>query len=151
MTDDEVLERLEQRTNILPSGCWVWTGRLTRDGYGQMSVRGRTEGAHRLSYRAHHGGIPQGLQIDHLCRNRACLNPAHLRAVTHRVNTMAGFGVGALNAAKTACLRGHQFTGENHRVAPDGERVCRPCANIRLRAHRARRLVCEPAHQERAA
>lgn len=70
--------------------CWVWCARLNRNGYGRLSVGGRELMAHRLSYEAHVGPIPDGLLLDHLCRVRQCVNPAHLEPVTHQVNTLRG-------------------------------------------------------------
>jgi len=73
------------------NGCWVWQGNSTQDGYGRMSFRQDGESyTHRFSYQAHKGPIPDGKEIDHLCRNRTCCNPDHLEAVTHRENTQRG-------------------------------------------------------------
>lgn len=121
--------------------CWEWTGHRNADGYGRTNVRNgdgthRKVLVHRATYEALHGPIPPGLTIDHLCRNRACCNPAHLEAVTHRVNIMRGQGVAARNAAKTHCPHGHEYDEANtsHR---GGQRVCRTCNRDRVRRHRA--------------
>jgi hypothetical protein len=115
------------------TGCWPWRGKMHPEGYGQISVNGRPEWAHRLAYSLLVGRIPEGLQIDHLCRNRACVNPAHLEPVTARENTLRGEGAGARNARKTHCVRGHEFTPENTVVDARGHRSCLACRASRRR------------------
>lgn len=85
------IERFQQRVKIEDNGCHVWTGGLI-GGYGQFSpVRGTTLYAHRIAYEYAKGAIPEGLQIDHLCRNTRCVNPEHLEAVTPRTNTRRAY------------------------------------------------------------
>jgi hypothetical protein len=117
-----------------PDACWIWTGRLDRYGYGKINMRlGTTSTAHRMAYFMVKGDIPDGLQLDHLCRNRACVNPDHLEPVTNRVNVLRGSGATAINAAKTHCKRGHVLSGENLYVRRGG-RECRECARAAKRA-----------------
>lgn len=107
--------------------CWNWTGAQSR-GYGHFRANGCTVGAHRFSYELHVGPIPDGLELDHLCRNRACVNPAHLEAVTHRVNLLRSNGVVAKHANQTHCENGHPFNEKNTYRRPDGSsRDCRKC------------------------
>lgn len=112
------------------SGCWVWTGRTrgSRGGeYGDLVIDGRRVAAHRAAYEAAVGPIPDGLVIDHLCRNRLCCNPEHLEPVTPRVNVLRGDTIVARNAAKTHCQRGHAFDEANTIRTPDNRRRCREC------------------------
>lgn len=131
------------------AGCWVWTGRLYPNGYGAMSVgrRGENVGTttHRLMYREVFGPVPEGLQLDHLCRNRACCNPWHLEPVTARVNLLRGTGWSARNAAKTHCVHGHEFNDRNtyRFTMSNGNigRTCRVCHRLREADRRSRLLV----------
>lgn len=111
-------------------GCWLWMGpRQRKNGvqYGCTRYAGRNEAAHRVAWRLFRGPIPAGLQIDHLCRVTRCVNPLHLEPVTQRENILRGVGLAAVNARKTECIRGHQFTPENTIVHCGGKRACRTC------------------------
>ncbi|WP_327368752.1 HNH endonuclease signature motif containing protein [Streptomyces sp. NBC_01217] len=110
--------------------CHEWDAALNEKGYGTFHL-GRTVKAHRYAYTLAFGPIPTGLDIDHRCRNRACVRPSHLRAVTHRVNLLASTNHVALRAAQTACHRGHPFDAANTYVAPNGTRKCRTCRRNR--------------------
>lgn len=120
-------------------GCWQWTDAPSAAGYGYFGYGGRNGTkvpAHRIAYELAVGPIPLGKQIDHLCRNRRCVNPAHLEAVTQRQNLLRGLGSSALNARKTRCKRGHPFDDENTYMDRAGRRQCRACR--RLHAQRRR-------------
>lgn len=121
-------ERLDIHTDKNgPDGCWVWTGALNdKRGYARLRVDGRNPYAHRLSYEIRVGPVPEGLELDHLCRNPACLNPAHLEPVPHVVNMLRG-----ATATRTHCVNGHLFDDANTyiRVTKIGwvARQCRAC------------------------
>lgn len=142
----DLFERYASRLMPLPfSGCWIWTGALkSRDGYGRIVISGRDLYAHRFFYEAARGPIGNGLELDHLCRVRSCVNPDHLESVPHRVNAQRG-EAGAHWRAKSHCPQGHAYTTENtywqpHRTAtrPRINRVCRQCRSEKDRARKER-------------
>lgn len=114
--------------------CWLWTGGLVL-GYGLVYQNKLRKRAHRISYEMFKGVIPERKVIDHLCRNRACVNPDHLEAVSDRTNILRGIGLSAINARKTICKRGHLLSGENlySGVAYGGSRQCKKCHSYRDR------------------
>jgi hypothetical protein len=138
-----LLERYWQRVDKT-DGCWEWRGQITTSGYGANGSRIAGEKvAHRISYVLLVGPIPEGLQLDHLCRNRACVNPEHLEPVTARVNTMRSGAASAINARKTHCDHGHEFTPENTHMQRSGGRIYRRCrACGRDKYHAYRRAAC---------
>lgn len=132
-TKESMEARIERVTE---SGCWLWLGPICTGGYGTI---GRDR-AHRVSYELYRGLIPEGLDIDHLCRVRSCVNPWHLEPVPPATNKLRGAGLPARNARKTHCQNGHEFTPENMWLwrPPNGQpqRKCRACARQRKSAAR---------------
>ncbi len=130
------IERFSEKINISTthfyknSPCWEWTAHRDRDGYGQFSIKSKPIKAHRFIYEYYYGAICPDLTIDHLCRNRKCVNPFHLEQVTVKVNVLRGIGICALNKQKTHCKRGHEFMKENTRFTRDGKRQCRICTAV---------------------
>lgn len=122
------LDRALAMTEKQAGGCWLFTGSLDKDGYGLIGVKGLgTQRVHRLAYTVLRGPIPVGMEIDHLCRVRNCMNPAHLEAVTRRVNSLRSESFAAVNARKTHCIHGHEFTPENTYYRTPTHRQCRQC------------------------
>jgi hypothetical protein len=121
--------------------CWVWIGSRRRRGYGQVTIGGKRMGAHRVAYEFLRGSIPDGLTIDHLCRNPPCVNPGHTEPVTNRINTLRGDTVTSRNASKTFCPHGHPYNLLNTRIGPDGSRLCRPCQASWQRRYRVRQKL----------
>lgn len=115
--------------------CWWWTGSKTGEGYGQLKLGKTTRVAHRVVYELLVNAVPDGLELDHLCRNRACVNPAHLEPVSHSVNVQRA------EKPKSAshCKRGHPFDHENTINRADGRRMCRTCRRASGREHARRK------------
>jgi hypothetical protein len=117
--------------------CHLWTGHVTKNGYGRWTwCVGRAAYAHRVAWEIARGNVPTGLVIDHICRNRRCVNVDHMRVATIRENVLSGESGSARNAAKSSCVHGHAFTPENTYRLSTGGRHCRACKRDRdLRAH----------------
>lgn len=127
--------------------CWLWTGSSKSDGYGNIGGgHGKNISAHRASYELARGPIPAGLEIDHLCRNRLCVNPAHLEAVTKRVNGLRGFSPAAQNKRKTHCPKGHEYTI----FKPQASGEHRQCGTCRLEFYKANYIPKAERTTERA-
>jgi HNH endonuclease len=109
------------------NGCWLWRGAKTKDGYGYWTGTGTLFFAHRQMFKAAKGSIKPGIHLDHLCRNRGCVNPDHLEPVLSRENVLRGNGPSAINARKTHCKRGHPFNEANTLIRKDGSRRCKTC------------------------
>lgn len=124
------IERLLEKAEVQEDGCWIWTGTVGENGYGRITFDG-VGGipVHRFAWETLVGPIPPGLEPDHLCLVRACVNPDHLEPVTRRVNTLRSNNPTAVNARKTHCRRHHEFTPENTYMMR-GQRRCRQCLAI---------------------
>ena len=133
----------EKYTMDEASGCWIWTAVLDKKGYALFRDKPRTVRAYRWAYEQKHGRVPTGMELDHLCRVRACVNPDHLEVVTHLENMRRG-----LYATKTICPRGHTYTEENtYVVKVSGHRHCRQCRRDRRAIEKANR----PAKEKKSA
>lgn len=139
------MERFTQKYRVLAAGyttpCWIWTASKDKWGYGRFGYKGRTALAHRVSWELYKGDLPEypALEIDHLCGNQACVNPAHLQAVTQKVNTLRGGSFSAQNSRKKHCQHGHEMTTANTYNRPDGGRDCRACGRERVQRYRLKR------------
>lgn len=130
------------------TGCWLWTRAVHHTGYGTFTENRGKVLAHRASYKAFVGPIPAGLEIDHLCRVRHCVNPKHLEPVTKKENGRRGMGFCGVNFRKTHCNKGHEFTTENTYTGRTRgfSRTCRACNREGVKRYTMRkraRLVCE--------
>ena len=144
MTTRKYVARLLTRVEKIPNGCWVWSGATHSSSrgnvkflYGSCIRDGKRHGVHRFLFEHLRGPVPDGLVVDHLCRNTLCVNPGHLEAVTSRVNTLRGVGRAAVNARKTHCISGHRYTNENTLPQVRGGKVVgRECRECRLAIYR---------------
>ena len=119
--------------------CLMWTGAINPQGYARFWMNGGARQAHRVAYQAKNGPVPVGLQLDHLCRNRACVNTEHLEAVTAQINQHRGYSFSGINARRTECIRGHVFDEANTYINRKGQRKCRICQIVGQRRRRAGR------------
>lgn len=141
--DKRLPDRFWAKVQVNEAGCWLWRASTTGwSGYGKFWADGRFALAHRQSYEALVGAVPAGLELDHLCRVRRCVNPAHLEPVTHAVNVQRGGQADAnrrRGAAVTHCVRGHAYDAENtYWRSGDGQRVCRACNRAAVARYQAR-------------
>jgi len=128
-----ILERFLNKISVSQTNfykdtpCWEWQSTKLKGGYGQFKINYKAVLIHRFIYEYYHGSICPDLTIDHLCRNRACCNPKHLEQVTSKENTLRGMAPSSINARKTHCKHGHEFTSENIYRSKEGFRYCRIC------------------------
>ena len=125
--------------------CWLWTGKISVHGYGHFHLEGRLLGAHRVALLLSGEALQPDLEVDHLCRVRACVNPAHLEQVTHEVNeARKREAVGHHNSNKTHCPQGHEYTSANTRWSRNGKgsrfRICRTCDRACHARRRAKKI-----------
>lgn len=120
--------------------CWIWLSYIDNHGYGRFSSHGRSVRAHRFSYELSKGSIPSGFEVDHNCRNRSCVNPDHLDAVTR-----ADHARRSISAIKNYCVHGHEFTFSNTYFRSNGNRTCRACIRVSVAAYKRRLLSAEAA------
>lgn len=127
---------------VLSEGCWPWAGNRNRKGYGMFHGT-KAMSAHKWAYTYWVGPVPEGLQLDHLCRNRGCVNPAHLEPVTNRENQLRS-PISLIN--KTHCIRGHGFTPENTYVYR-GTRSCKKCHRMHCERYVAKQRRAKASAQ----
>ena len=125
------------------TGCWEWTAGKSSDGYAMMYENKKMVYSHRWSYEHYNGKIAEGLHIDHLCRVRHCVNPAHLEAVTTQENTRRGdhSNIGIRNKEKLFCPSGHEYTKENTYIKRNRFRVCATCAKQQAKEYYRRSVM----------
>ncbi len=141
-SSDSIAIRILSRVAVELNGCWRWLGYTMPNGYATMRAQGTQRLVHRMSYQAFVGHIPAGLTIDHLCRNRACVNPEHLEVCSSRENTFRGDSPSAINARKTCCPKGHEYDYTDSR----GRRGCRRCKREKVRQQHRLRMERIPEH-----
>jgi len=138
-TQTSLKKRFWAKVVVAQNHCWEWTGADNGKGYGQFWDGQQLVPAHRIAFEWLRGEIPEGLELDHLCRNKKCVNPMHLELVTRSENTKRGIGP-ALAAqkqrAKTHCPHGHPYSPENTYITPVGGRQCIICRNARNRRYK---------------
>lgn|SRR6185369_250795 len=122
--EDRLWEKVDRSGG--DNSCWPWTGGVVEGNYGYFWADGTMRRAHRVTYELLVGPIPDGLDLDHLCRNPNCVNPSHLEAVTHRTNVLRGASPFAAKAKQATCAHGHVYTAENTGLR-DGTRFCLTC------------------------
>ena len=137
---DETISRFLEKISIDENGCWNWTGGKKGGGYAQFALDRKPVSGHRFIYDYYYGDLDPRLTIDHLCRNVACVNPAHLEQVTMKENVLRSpTAPPAINKRKTHCHLGHAFLGDNLYVDSKGQRKCKQCIRIRQKSPKYRK------------
>lgn len=136
MSKLSLAERLEKYSVWQASGCRIWTGCLTRDGYGKLFINGSAQLLHRVVFEEEHGPIPSGFDVDHTCWNRGCCSLDHLRLLSASDNRRR-----QRSALALTCENGHPFAGDNLYIYPTGRRGCRACAAVSARRYRAKKAA----------
>lgn len=124
------IERLANKFTISQNGCWEWIAYIDNNGYGRISINSKSRLAHRVMYMITNKKLNKSLEIDHLCKNRKCINPKHLEEVEAIENTKRG-DAWLYNINKTHCRKGHQYDKDNTYIYSDGRRACRKCDRLR--------------------
>lgn len=130
---EDLKKKIIGRKETDKNDCWNWSG-AKRKGYGMIKVGMKQMSVHRVLYEILVAPIPEGYVIDHLCRNKSCINPAHLQPVTSKENTLRGTSFAAINSKKTHCPKGHEYTQENLGKNKAGRRVCKQCNRDRMKS-----------------
>ena len=148
-TDDERVVAFWEKVEFTET-CWLWKANQNSGGYGMFWSGGSSTVAHRYAYEFCVGPIPDGLQIDHLCRVRNCIRPDHLEIVTQQENVRRGED-GKRNREKTYCPQRHPYDEQNTYRSPNGDRLCRKCQTAHKRAWRRRHGKARPQEGVRGA
>jgi HNH endonuclease len=125
---------------VTETGCVVWLSTLLKNGYGRVSIEGKQRLAHVVAYETFVGPIPPGMELDHVCRVRCCINPDHLEPVTRKENVLRG-NAGRLRRKQTLCRRGHDLSADNVYIKPNGNRCCKLCRSLTKRRYRDRLIA----------
>lgn len=131
--------RFQSKVDVAPSGCWLWNGPLDKDGYGTFYLRRRGRRAHRVGWFLLNGPIPEQMVVNHVCKQRSCVNPQHLQIVTPRENSLRDSqSPAAVNARKTHCPKGHPYDRVHGSGGGKKQRVCSECQRDKQRRLRQR-------------
>ncbi len=124
----EPIDRFLSKVNVIEDGCWNWSAQISELGYSCFSIKAEPISGHRFIYEYYYGEIPKGLEVHHICENKQCVNPNHLKALTVKVHNK--------EHAKTECPQGHDYNDENTYITKEGWRHCKECHMIKERIRR---------------